>query len=29
VAVLVAEETGRDPALEAFATLAAQYRRLP
>jgi len=25
----VAEETGRDPALEAFAALAAQYRRLP
>jgi glycerol-3-phosphate dehydrogenase len=29
VAALVAEETGRDPALEAFAALAAQYRRLP
>ncbi|MFN9045566.1 MAG: glycerol-3-phosphate dehydrogenase C-terminal domain-containing protein, partial [Betaproteobacteria bacterium] len=29
VAALVAEETGHDPALEAFATLAAQYRRLP
>jgi glycerol-3-phosphate dehydrogenase len=29
VAAIVAEETGRDPALEAFVALAAQYRRLP
>jgi glycerol-3-phosphate dehydrogenase len=29
VASIVAEETGRDPAFEAFATLAAQYQRLP
>ncbi len=29
VAALVAEETGRDPTLEAFTALAAQYTRLP
>ncbi len=29
VAAIVAEETGRDPALEAFTALAAQYARLP
>lgn len=29
VAALVAEETGRDPALDSFLALAAQYRRLP
>jgi glycerol-3-phosphate dehydrogenase len=29
VATLVAEETGRDPGLEAFAALAQQYSRLP
>jgi glycerol-3-phosphate dehydrogenase len=29
VAAIVAEETGRDPALEPFLALAAQYQRLP
>ena len=29
VAAIVAEETGRDPALDPFLALAAQYRRLP